>query len=180
VLPPFDDFGLLPPGDYPLTLDELKQSMLVHGPADPHEPWDAEWCAYLVENLSMLVQELWSAEITEIFIDGSFVEAKAHPNDIDGYFECDLMRFATGDLQRQLNGLNAYQIWTWEPQSRRPDRGSNKRQLPMWHVYRVELYPHWSQLCGIRDEHGHELEFPSAFRRSRQEGRARGIVKIER
>ena len=180
MLPPFDDFGLLPPGDYPLTLDELKHSMLVSGPADSHEPWDAEWSAYLVDNLSVLVQELWAVEITEIFIDGSFVEDKAHPNDIDGYFECDLMRVATGELHRQLNLLNEHKIWTWEPQSRRPGRGSSKRQLPMWHVYRVELYPHWGQLCGIRDEHGHELEFPSAFRRSRQEGRARGIVKIER
>jgi hypothetical protein len=180
VLPPFDDFGLLPPGDYPLTLDELKQSTLVTGPADSHEPWDAEWRAYLVDNLSVLVQELWAVEIMEIFIDGSFVEDKAHPNDIDGYFECDLMRVATGELQRQLNVLNEPKIWTWEPQSRRPDRSTGKRQLPMWHVYRVELYPHWGQLCGIRDEHGHELEFPSAFRRSRQEGRVRGIVKIER
>ena len=179
MLPEFDDFGLLPPGDYRLTLDELKQSMLVTGP-DDHEPWDAEWRAYLVDNLSVLVQQLWAVDIVDIFIDGSFVEDKAHPNDIDGYFECDLMRFATGDLQRRLNRLNDHQIWTWEPQSRRPDRSSNKRQLPMWHVYRVELYPHWGQLCGIRDEHGHELEFPSAFRRSRQDGRARGIVKLER
>lgn len=180
MLPAFDDFGLLPPGDYRLTLDELKQSMLVTGPDDHREPWDAEWRGHLVENLGVLVQDLWAADIVDIFIDGSFVEDKAHPNDIDGYFECDLMRFATGDLQRQLNSLNEHRIWTWEPESRRPDRSSSKRQLPMWHLYRVELYPHWGQLCGIRDEHGHELEFPSAFRRSRQDGRARGIVKLER
>lgn len=66
----------------------------------------------------------------------------------------------------------------WDPAARRPYRGYPKRQLPMWHVYRVELYPHFGQLCGIRDERGHELEFPSAFRRSRAGGRPRGIVKI--
>ena len=31
---------------------------------------------------------------------------------------------------------------------------------------------------GARDEYGNELEFPSAFRRSRRDGRPRGIVKI--
>jgi hypothetical protein len=29
--------------------------------------------------------------------------------------------------------------------------GYPKLQLPMWHKYRVELYPHYGQLCGIRD-----------------------------
>jgi hypothetical protein len=53
-----------------------------------------------------------------------------------------------------------------------------KQQLPMWHQYRVELYPHYGQLSGIRDGHGHELEFPSAFRQSRRDGTPRGIIKI--
>jgi hypothetical protein len=51
----------------------------------------------------------------------------------------------------------------------------------MWHRYRVELYPHVPGLgigSGIRDKHGHELEFPSAFRQSRRDGKPRGIVKI--
>jgi hypothetical protein len=34
------------------------------------------------------------------------------------------------------------------------------------------------QLCGIKDEFGHELEFPAAFRKSRYSHRPRGIVKI--
>jgi hypothetical protein len=32
---------------------------------------------------------------------------------------------------------------------------------------------------GTRDKYGHELEFPSAFRQSRRDGKARGIVKIK-
>ena len=50
------------------------------------------------------------------------------------------------------------------------------------HRYRVELYPHVPGLgtsTGIRDKHGHELEFPSAFRQSRRDGKPRGIVKIQ-
>lgn len=116
--------------------------------------------------------------MTEIFIDGSFVEDKEHPNDIDGYFECELKRLASGELERELNLLDPHKIWTWDPASRRPYRKYPKKQLPMWHAYRVELYPHYGQLCGIRDKYGHELEFPSAFRRSRRDGCPRGIIKV--
>jgi hypothetical protein len=77
-----------------------------------------------------------------------------------------------------LNLLDPHKIWTWDPASRRPAPGHAKRQLPMWHVYRVELYPHYGQLSGIRDAYGYELEFPSAFRRSRRSGKPRGIIKI--
>ena len=48
----------------------------------------------------------------------------------------------------------------------------------MWHQYRVELYPHYGQPSGVRDKYGHELEFPSAFRQSRCDGKPKGIVKI--
>jgi hypothetical protein len=179
-LPEFTDAGLLPAGDYPLTLDELAASSLVVGPVDrarsPH--WDQAWRRRLVENLSVLVRQLWQVGITQIFVDGSFAEDKERPNDIDGYFECELSRLASGALQRELNLLDPHKVLTWDPASRRAFRGYPKKQLPMWHVYRVELYPHYGQLSGIRDEHGHELEFPSAFRRSRRDGRPRGIVKI--
>jgi hypothetical protein len=120
--------------------------------------------------------------IREIFADGSFVEDKDHPNDIDGYFVCDLKSLASGVLAQQLNRLDPYKVWTWDPASRRPYRGYPKRQLPMWHRYRVELYPHVPGLglgSGIRDKFGHELEFPSAFRQSRRDGKPRGIVKIK-
>lgn len=133
----------------------------------------------LLENLEVLVKQLWKAGISDIFIDGSFVEDKDHPNDIHGYFVCDLMELATGQLERKLNLLDPYKTWTWNPQTRRPFRGYPKKQLPMWHRYRVELYPHYGQGSGITDAFGNELEFPAAFRRSRRDGVQRGIVKIK-
>jgi hypothetical protein len=180
ALPSFQSDGLLPPGDYVLTLDELSSSALVLGPGDPvnYPLWDAAWRERLVVNLGILVRQLWQVGIREIFVDGSFVEDKNHPNDIDGYFVCDLHFLASGELQRQLNLLDAYKIWTWDPASRRCYRGYPKKQLPMWHQYRVELYPHVGQSSGIRDRYGHELEFPAAFRRSRRDGEAKGIVRI--
>jgi len=180
ILPGFTQQGLLPPGDYELTFDQLRESHLVVRPdaEDVYPGWDSAWRLQLVSNLELMVRQLLQVGVTDVFIDGSFVEDKEHPNDIDGYFECELNRVASGVLQRELNLLDAHKIWTWDPTSRRPYRGYPKKQLPMWHTYRVELYPHYGQLCGIADRYGHELEFPSAFRRSRRDGCPRGIVKI--
>lgn len=182
-IPDFTGDGLLPPGDHEVSLDELRESLLVVGPKDAaaYPMWDGPWRRHLVDNLAVLAKQLWQAGGTDIFVDGSFAEDKDHPNDIDGYFVCDLMRLASGELQRELNLLDPHKIWTWDPASRRAYRGYAKRQLPMWHQYRVELYPHFSGLpSGILDEHGNELEFPSAFRRSRRDGKPRGIVKIRK
>ena len=176
-LPPFSLAGVLPPGDYELTLEELRKSLLVKGPGQSPD-WDGPWRRRLVDNLEILVRQLWRVGISEIFVDGSFAEDKDHPNDIDGYFECELQQLASGELQRELNLLDPHKVWTWDPASRRPYRNYPKRQLPMWHAYRVELYPHFGQLSGIRDRYGHELEFPSAFRQSRHDSRPKGIVKI--
>ncbi|MHB1036458.1 MAG: DUF6932 family protein [Pirellulales bacterium] len=179
-VPEFTGEGVLPAGEYEISLSELRSSVFVQGPADParRATWDAIWRAKLVDNLTILVRQLWRVGVSEIYIDGSFVEDKDHPNDIDGYFVCEFRRLASGDLQRELNLLDPYKIWTWDPAARRPYRGYPKRQLPMWHRYRVELYPDYGQPCGIRDQYGNEMEFPSAFRRSRRDGRQKGIVKI--
>lgn len=178
MLPNFTSEGYLPPGDYALKLRELQSSMLVAGPSNGFPNWDRSWRAQLVENLTVLVEQLWKVGIEDIFIDGSFVEDKEHPNDIDGYFACDLEALVSGRLQSQLNLLDPHKIWTWDPATRRPYRGYPKKQLPMWHAYRVELYPHYGQRSGIRDKYGNELEFPSAFRLSRRDGAPRGIIKI--
>lgn len=183
VIPPFESDGLLPPGDYEVSFSELRQSWLVVGPGNPGAwpTWDSGWRSKLVDNLEVLTQQLWQVGIVEVFADGSFAEDKDHPNDIDGYFIYDLQRLKSGELTRELNLLEPDKIWTWDPASRRPYRGYPKRQLPMWHKYRVELYPHVPGLgigSGLRDKHGNELEFPSAFRQSRRDGTPRGIVKV--
>lgn len=176
MIPNFDNDGFLPPGDYEVSFRELLTSVLVLGPQ--HAPnWDRAWREKLVKNLEILTRQLWQLGITEIFADGSFAEDKNHPNDIDGYFVCDRARLASGELQQKLNLLDPHKIWTWDPASRRPYQ-NDKKQLPMWHQYRVELYPHYGQGSGILDEFGNELEFPAAFRKSRREHRPRGIIKI--
>lgn len=179
-LPNFTVDGVLPPGDYGMTLDELEESILVLGPGQPkdHPVWDAAWRHELVKNLRVMVGQLQKVGISEIFIDGSFVEDKDHPNDIDGYFVCDPLRFASGQLEHDLNLIDPAKCWTWDHKTRKAYRGYPKLQLPMWHAYRVELYPHYTGLMAGIDAHGNALEFPAWFRQRRTNGQAKGIIKI--
>jgi len=128
--------------------------------------------------LGVLADQLWRVGIEKIFADGSFVEDKLHPNDIDGYFEVELDYLASGELERNLNTLDPFKVWTWAPASRRPYRNYAKKQLPMWHQYRIELYPHYNQPSGIRDEFGNMLQFPAAFRKSRRAHQQKGIIEL--
>lgn len=176
--------GVLPPGTYEATFDQIRQSILVKGMGSSAS-WDSIWRSQLVDQAEILTRELWSAGIYDVFLDGSFVEEKDRPNDIDGYFDTglsmmadDLARFS--QLVHKLNFNNPYKIWDWNPHSRVAVAGSAKRQLPMWVRYRVELYPHLQQSSGIMDKYGNELTFPSAFRQCRGSGKEKGIVKIIR
>lgn len=179
VLPQFDKKGLLPVGDYALTIEQLLASHLVTGTGNPSATWDSQWRKQLVINLDQLVHQLNLVGIRDIFVDGSFVENKDHPNDIDGYFEVDTKYFASGEFQRDINAIDPFRVWTWDRADRQPDPNSAKMQLPMWHRYRVELYPHCTGiLSGIVDEFGNNLTFPAAFRKSRQHHSPKGIVKI--
>jgi hypothetical protein len=190
TLPAFTANGLLPVGEYVLTLDQLAKSSLVGrrlvgprlvrgSPGRTRSPdWDTVWRKQLVENLAILAAELELVGVQEIFINGSFVEEKDHPNDIDGYFVCDRERFLSGRLERELNQVAAKPCWTWENDDRRPVPGHGWK-LPMWIEYRVELYPHFGQETGIVDRFGNELTFPAAFRLSRT-GQPKGIVKLVR
>ena len=119
----FDSHGLLPPGDYELTFEELRHSLLVRGPGRADSTWDTAWRESLVGNLEVMTRQLWQAGIRDVFTDGSFVEEKDHPNDIDGYFVCTLTDLASGELTRRLNLLDPHKIWTWDPRSRQAFRG---------------------------------------------------------
>ncbi len=57
-LPAFSEEGVLPVGDYELTLDELRESALVLGPDEAARSahWDADCRRNLVDNLAVLVR----------------------------------------------------------------------------------------------------------------------------
>ncbi len=171
----FNQDGFLSPQDYPMTIEQLKNSLLIRGPQDG-SPWNHQRRLMLVNNLGILVNQLYTVGIDLIFIDGSFVEDKASPSDIDGYFVAD--PYALPDIVRELNKTDPYKVWTWDWSSRIYDRNSAKPQLPMWHRYKVELYPHVGQGCGIFDENGNEQMFPAAFRKTRDTFLPKGIIQI--
>lgn len=174
-IPEFDARGLLPPGDYPITFSELRLSPLVENEL---EGWHRDWRLQLVNQAEVLIKQLWEVGVDTIVLDGSFVEDKLRPNDIDGYFTCDATEF--GRIVERLNALDPYKIWTWADDARQPYRGRGKRQLPMWHRYRVELFPYFNQFTGIVDEHGQPLTFPSAFRLQRGTYEKKGVVQLIR
>ena len=178
----FNSNGVLDPGTYEATMSDIQNSILVNG--NSSSSWDIPWRTQLLENASVLIKELWSLGIEDIYLDGSFVEDKDHPNDIDGYFDPHLQLSKSSDLETfkkilfQLNENNQHKAWNWDPRYRKRVPGSHKLQLPMWIHYRIDLYPHLGQSTGIKDSQGNELMFPSAFRRSRDGLIEKGIIKI--
>jgi hypothetical protein len=177
VLPPFDESGVLPQ-DSEATLDELRQSHLVTGRGVGSEHWDSSWRAELVVRVGV-VFDLFSRAggLVEFWIDGSFVEAVDHPQDIDAFFTLDDPReWLT--LPDRLNQLEGSDIWTWRESDRRMFPGSVIPKPPFWGKYRVDIYPELSRPSGIFDEHGNPLTFSGAFRQQRQTYRRKGIVRL--
>ena len=75
-LPRLTTEGLLPTGDYPLTVSELRESYLVTGEGSVSPSWDRAWRAQLVDNLELFVRQLWQVGVDRIFVDGSFVTSR--------------------------------------------------------------------------------------------------------
>jgi hypothetical protein len=180
----FNSEDVLDPGTYDMTFSDLKSSLLVRGDGSSSN-WDSAWRGKLVDNLEILTEQLWSVGFKEIFINGSFVENKDRPNDIDGYFDTKILEITSTEMKRyekqifQLNTIAPFKVWNWDPNFRVFDPRTGKAQLPMWIKYRIELYPHMEGMfSGIKDKLGNNMMFPSAFRQSRRNFIPKGIVRI--
>lgn len=171
-LPEFNEAGLLPPGDYVLTVQELRESVLVTGPPG-EEAWDAVWRGRLVDNLDSILQDLWGLGIDYVIVDGSFVEKKDRPGDIDAYFPIAVERWVTREVEQGLNARRGEDVWTWDTGKLTRDPGTGKPKLPFWHKYQIDLYPDYGQLAdGLKP-------FSDFFRQTRS-GEPKGVVKIPR
>jgi hypothetical protein len=175
AIPPFDERGLLPPGTYPLTVAELRASHLVRPRED--RPWDHEWRAYLAENLAILLGQLVRAGVGSVVVGGSFVEAKAHPADIDGYFDVGPDEVYSGRLQAALNELDPYEAWSWSALDNAL-RDDGATQLRMREFYSVELYPRIVATFGVVRPDGVELPFEEAFRVQRGTFAEKGVLRV--
>lgn len=169
-LPPFTTDGVLPPGDFELTFDELQQSILVCGPDNSarYLKWDQSRRKKLVESLADFVSQLWQVGINEVFVGGSFVEDKDHPSDIDVYFECEPTQIEVNQLETHLMALNP--VWS----------GISKQDCRLMRtLFAVHMLPHFG--VAYRFDNGPEVSLPIEFRKSKEKGSIpRGIVKILR
>lgn len=89
----FNPNGLLPIGDHPLSLKEIRNSVLVKG-SPPREA--------LFSFAEPIIKQLWSIHVPKIYIIGSFVENKPTPSDLDLYIPVDNEKFA--EFLTQLSG----------------------------------------------------------------------------
>jgi hypothetical protein len=121
--------GVLPPGDYRLTISELRQSYLVSGEGLNVPGWDSTWRAQLVDNLEPFVQQLWQVGVERIFVNGSFVTSKPRPEDIDAYFECEVNRY--GPILVGL--LQSMPPLPWDLTRRPIDPMTGDAKPVMWH-----------------------------------------------
>lgn len=179
----FDENGLLPAGEYPMSLDDLEQSILVTGEEEIEGAWDTKWRLKLVKNLRVLVKQLWDEGITDIFIDGSFATDKLRPGDIDGYFVVEKPEeMIDSDFENELcirlNKHDEYNVWTWKDKDRKRPSEAEKGQLPMWWQYRVEMWPEYGQWSGqIHPITEEKLTHAQLFRVTKQ-GEEKGIIKL--
>jgi len=174
MLPQFTRQGVLPPGDYPMTIEELRTSFLVSGPKGVGRGWDADWRLKLVNNLEILAKQLWSIGVKEIYINGSFTEDRDRPNDIDGYFVCSVSDQVNRVVEKKLNQIDPFKAWGWDEHIRHPGR-----RLPLWLRYHVVLWPYAPGTMFGCDDLGNPLEMSQAFRRTKFKGIAKGIIRLE-
>jgi hypothetical protein len=177
-LPSFDA-GLLPAGDHSAKISELSRSFLVTGEGIRIPTWDSNRRAQLVDNLKLFVRQLWQMGVERIFVNGSFVTAKPAPGDIDAYFECEVTQYP----RIHVGLLQMEPPLPWDLTRRRIDPESGIPKPQMWHEYRVEIFPHFTdhpQPTGVRDEQGANLYFPTLFRRDKETGRPKGVIQIIR
>jgi len=163
--------AVLPPGDYTLTLAELRQSMLVVGPRPLVPGWDASWRRDLIDRLAVRVANLKLIGITELFLAGSFVQNNPVPGDIDGYYMVDpamwlrVQRPRLMTVDPLLATMFDKNTWVYSP-----EKGEPRPQL--WHVARLELFYVLNTPAN---------KFPGAipqyFRRSRQD-KPKGLIRI--
>jgi hypothetical protein len=174
--------GILPDYIYEISEKDIRSSILINGDKSSDLTWDKEHRKKLFDGFMVLANELKSCGFDHIFLDGSFVEEKGHPNDIDAYFDLGLRLGIEGSVKvhqrlTQLKQQSKMQIWDWTNRVLLP--GFKKPQLKMWVLHKVEIFPHYGLPSGIKDDNGNDLQFPAAFRQSRSSTMSKGIVKLK-
>lgn len=78
IHPDLERFGRLQPGIHPFTLDEIEEQFCFN-----------DYRKKLFQKAKKAIGNLIKAGVRDIYLDGSFAEGKAEPNDIDGCWVAD-------------------------------------------------------------------------------------------
>jgi hypothetical protein len=73
MIPPFDEYGYLPPGIHPATLDEIEARF----------GRDSELRRVQMESLRWLVDLAKRTGVQRVVVNGSFATSSPEPNDVD-------------------------------------------------------------------------------------------------
>ena len=74
-IPPFNQYGLLPPGIHPASMEELAQKLA----------FSPKRQDLIEQGLKPVSERLKALGVRDIYVDGSFTTSKLSPGDIDGY-----------------------------------------------------------------------------------------------
>jgi hypothetical protein len=100
MLPPFDDEGLLPPGEHEADWEEFSERF----------GWNERRRSLLL-GLGQVIQILKEADCQRIWIDGSFVTTKEEPGDFDACHD-----------RAKMSVLKAYDWYPFQPIVRREQK----------------------------------------------------------
>lgn len=169
-IPDFTSDGVLPEGDHPATLEDLRAFVRGHD-------WSADglaWRLQLLGNLEIVVNQLYAVGLEDIWIDGSFVEAKDTPGDIDAYV--DVPRGEHQAKREALNIVSGSTLWTTKPFI---TPGLSQPKMPLWHEYQVEMFIVDVSFCLSVPEPLRDRLVPVLFRSTKLNA-PKGIVKLKR
>lgn len=74
-IPPFNQYGLLPPGSHPASLEELVQKL----------GFSPKRQDLIEQGLKPVLERLKALGVHDVYLNGSFTTSEPSPGDIDGY-----------------------------------------------------------------------------------------------
>ena len=121
-IPPFNPYGLLPPGIYPASLEELAQKL----------GFSSKRQDLIGQGLKSMVERLKALGVRDVYLNGSFTTSRPSPGDIDGYVLTTVgSALETEIAEHQEEWKATYQVDLWPAYTDQPGEMSRAA----WEVF---------------------------------------------